>query len=100
MPEPQQLAPKDGEKATLRARAERGVPDADLESATLEMAQRLARGPALAMARAKELTYRGLAEGLEPQMENERQAIILCAGSDDFREGAEAFFERREARFR
>lgn len=78
----------------------RVVPDADIEGATLEIARRLARGPALAMAKAKELVRRSLGESLESQMENERQAIVLCGGSDDFREGAQAFFEKREARFR
>ena len=77
----------------------RVVPDADLERATSEIAQRLARGPAFAMAKAKELAYRGLGESLESQMENERRAIVLCADTDDFREGSQAFFERREARF-
>lgn len=77
----------------------RVVPDAELEGATLEIARRLARGPALAMAKAKELVYRSLGESLESQMENERRAIVLCADTDDFREGAQAFFERREPRF-
>jgi len=77
----------------------RVVPDAELEGATLEIARRLAKGPALALAKAKELVYRGLGESLESQMENERRAIVLCADTDDFREGSQAFFERREARF-
>jgi len=77
----------------------RVVPDADLEGATLEIARRLARGPALAMAKAKELVYGSLGESLESQMENERRAIVLCADTDDFREGSQAFFERREPRF-
>lgn len=76
------------------------VPDADLEAATLELARRLARGPALAPATAKELAYRGLAESLESQMEHERQGIVRCAASEDFREGAQAFFEKREPRYR
>jgi 2-(1,2-epoxy-1,2-dihydrophenyl)acetyl-CoA isomerase len=78
----------------------RVVPDAELEGITTEMARRLARGPALAMAKAKELVYRSLGESLESQMENEGQAIVVCGGSDDFQEGAQAFFEKREARFR
>jgi 2-(1,2-epoxy-1,2-dihydrophenyl)acetyl-CoA isomerase len=90
----------DAEEALRLGLVNRVVPDAELENATFEIAKRLARSPALAVARAKELTYRGLAESLESQMENERWAIVSCAGSDDFREGTNAFFERREARFR
>jgi 2-(1,2-epoxy-1,2-dihydrophenyl)acetyl-CoA isomerase len=78
----------------------RVVPEADLEGVTTEVARRLARGPAMAMGKAKELVYRSLGESLESQMENERQAIVVCGGSGDFREGAQAFFEKREARFR
>jgi 2-(1,2-epoxy-1,2-dihydrophenyl)acetyl-CoA isomerase len=76
------------------------VPEGELERVTTEIARRLARGPALAMASAKELVYRSQGESLESQMENERQAIVVCAASDDFREGAQAFLEKREARFR
>ncbi len=75
------------------------VPEADLESVTSELAQRLAGGPASAIAAAKDLVRRAHDETLESQLEYERRAIALNADTDDFREGVRAFLERREPRF-
>lgn len=78
----------------------RVVPDADLEEETRALARRLAQGPTLALARAKELVHRSLGETLETQLEHERHFIGLSAISDDFREGLQAFTEKRSPKFR
>ncbi|RJP25855.1 MAG: hypothetical protein C4529_00225 [Deltaproteobacteria bacterium] len=75
------------------------LPDADFSAGIDALADRLASGPTLAYARAKELYNRALAQPLEAQLEEERQQISRCAGSLDFREGIRAFLEKRPARF-
>jgi len=75
------------------------APDGEVEQATMDLARKLALGPPLAIARAKELACRSLAETLESQLENERQAIVRSAATEDFREGVAAFLEKRKASF-
>jgi len=74
-------------------------PDAEFAAGVDALANRLASGPTLAYARAKELYNRALSQPLESQMEEERQNISRCAGSRDFREGVRAFLDKRPARF-
>src|SRR5512143_3586937 len=73
-------------------------PDAEFAAGVEALADRLASGPTLAYARAKELYNRALYQPLETQMEEERQNISWCAGSRDFREGIRAFLDKRPAR--
>ena len=77
----------------------RVVPEAELEKATRELALRLARGPAVALARAKELVNRSLGESLESQLDSEEEAILRTVATEDFSEGVRAFVEKREPRF-
>jgi 2-(1,2-epoxy-1,2-dihydrophenyl)acetyl-CoA isomerase len=74
-------------------------PDAEFASGVDALADRLAAGPTLAFARAKELYNRAVSQPLEAQLEEERQNIARCAGSRDFREGIRAFLDKRPARF-
>jgi 2-(1,2-epoxy-1,2-dihydrophenyl)acetyl-CoA isomerase len=77
----------------------RVVAEAALEEETQALAHRLAAGPTLAFGRAKELTYRSLHQGLEVQLENERQYIARCGLTADFREGVQALLEKRDPKF-
>jgi len=92
--------PIDAGEALRLGLVNRVVPDAELERETQALAQRLAQGPTLALARAKELVYRSLSESLETQLENERGLLGLSTLSEDFREGVQAFIEKREPKFR
>jgi len=74
-------------------------PDAEFAAGVDALADRLASGPTLAYARAKELYNRALSQPLETQLEEERQSIARSATTRDFREGARAFLEKRPARF-
>jgi 2-(1,2-epoxy-1,2-dihydrophenyl)acetyl-CoA isomerase len=74
-------------------------PDAEFASGVEALADRLASGPTLAYARAKELYNRSLSQPLETQLEEERQNIARSATTHDFREGVRAFLEKRTARF-
>ena len=78
----------------------RVVPEADLEKETCAFARRLAQGPTLALGRTKELVYRSLSETLETQLEHEREFVALSSTTEDFREGIQAFIQKREPKFR
>ena len=92
--------PIDADEALRLGLVNRVVPDAELEKETRALARRLAQGPTLAFARAKELVYRSLRESLETQLENERGLLGLSTLSEDFREGVQAFIEKREPKFK
>jgi 2-(1,2-epoxy-1,2-dihydrophenyl)acetyl-CoA isomerase len=74
-------------------------PDVEFAAGVEALAIRLASGPTLAYAKAKELYNRAQSQPLETQLEEERQNISRCAGSRDFREGIRAFLDKRPARF-
>jgi len=91
--------PIDAREAYRLGLINRVVPEEELEKETRALAQRLASGPSLALGRAKELVYRSLSETLETQLENERQSIALSGLTEDFREGVQAFVEKRHPKF-
>jgi 2-(1,2-epoxy-1,2-dihydrophenyl)acetyl-CoA isomerase len=63
------------------------------------VARQLAQGPTLAYARAKQLCYTSLNETLETHMEHEARAIADSGKTEDFREGIQAFMQKRAAAF-
>jgi enoyl-CoA hydratase/carnithine racemase len=78
----------------------RVVPSEQLASTTLEFAERLARGPAFALAKTKEMLNRELNMNLAGALECEAQAQAICMQHSDYREAYEAFVEKRPAKFR
>ena len=72
----------------------------DFETRVKETGQRLAAGPAAAMARAESLLNSAFDAKLEPHIEAERLAQIDNAAHAVFEEGLSAFVEKREPRFR
>ena len=90
------ITAKEGEKLGL---VNQVVPEAKLKEVTLEVANRLARGPSLAFARAKALLNRALTSSLESQLENERREIALSGETEDFRQALSAFFEKKKPKF-
>ncbi|HEY2963064.1 MAG TPA: enoyl-CoA hydratase family protein [Pyrinomonadaceae bacterium] len=78
----------------------RVVPAAELANATLEFAERLARGPAFALGKTKEMLNREFHMDLEAALECEAQAQAICMQHPDYREAYEAFVAKREARFK
>ena len=75
------------------------VARADLEAETLKYAQRLAKGAPGAIAKAKSLVYAAATSPMGPHLKREHAGFVASAGTADFREGIEAFFERRPALF-
>jgi len=78
----------------------RVVPANELVTTTREFAERLARGPAFALGKTKEMLNREFHMNLETALESEAQAQAICMQHPDYREAYEAFVEKREAKFR
>jgi enoyl-CoA hydratase/carnithine racemase len=72
----------------------------ELAQATHDLAARLARGPAFALAMTKEMLNRELDVSLDTALEWEAQAQAACMQHPDYREAYEAFVEKREPRFK
>ena len=77
----------------------RVVPAAALTQTTNELAQRLAKGPAFALAKTKEMLNREMHMNLEAALESEAQALAICMQHPDYREAYEAFVAKREPKF-
>jgi enoyl-CoA hydratase/carnithine racemase len=72
----------------------------DLANVTREFAERLAQGPAFALAKTKEMLNRELDMSLGAALECEAQAQAICMQHPDYREAYEAFVGKREAKFK
>ncbi len=77
----------------------RVVPDDEVDSATAELAQSLADGPAWALGHAKRIVYEGFDSPLEQAGEVEGTTITTAMRTHDGREGIAAFVERRPPNF-
>jgi enoyl-CoA hydratase/carnithine racemase len=77
----------------------RVVPRAQLETATRDFAEKLTHGPALGLAKTKEMLNREMNMGFESALEAEAVAQALCMQTPDFREAHAAFLEKRKAKF-
>lgn len=77
----------------------RVVPGSQLKATTQELAERLAQGPAFALAKTKELLDREAHMNLEAALECEAQAQAICMQHPDYREAYEAFVAKRPPQF-
>lgn len=77
----------------------RVVPAADLAQTTQALARRLADGPTRAYGEIRRLLRASLHQTLPEQLAQERTSFAYCAGSQDFVEGVNAFFDKRSAQF-
>lgn len=76
------------------------VPHEELEMATLEVAEKLAKGPPLAIQRGKRAVYDGLRMGLDETLDYIHPVLRELSQTSDHKEGAKAFVEKREPVFR
>ena len=70
------------------------VPPAELKAATREFALRLAQNAPAAIAATKMLVQRAATSPIEQQLDAERDAIIACMHTDDFRLAIERFLRK------
>ncbi len=75
------------------------VPGSGLGNAARALAERLSAASFGATKATKELVRAATTGSFDEQLNLEKQAFVTNAGSDDFREGIAAFFEKRAARF-
>lgn len=78
----------------------RVVEDEDLMKEVYTLATQIAEGPGMAMGLTKKLTNRSVLAELTQALELEGFAQGMCFESDNFKEGASAFFEKRKPTFK
>ena len=74
------------------------VPDAELVSATRNLAERLRDAPYRSIAAAKHAVYMSEESGIERMLQYETEAQLQCFQSQEARERVRAFLEKREPR--
>ncbi len=78
----------------------RVVPHEELEAATEELAVKLAKGPPLAIARSKQVIYKGLNMELKPALDDIMREWASLVQTEDHQEALRAFLEKREPVFK
>jgi len=92
--------PIDGEEAVRIGLANRAVePDQVMEEAR-QLAEKIARGPAIPLRKMKDSIGNTFSRSLEETMDLESRAQVECAGTEDLMEGITAFLEKREPQFK
>jgi 2-(1,2-epoxy-1,2-dihydrophenyl)acetyl-CoA isomerase len=76
----------------------RVVPDAELATETLKLAERLGEAPFKSIAAAKHAVYMSEGSSLERMIQYETEAQLQCFQSPEARERVKAFIEKREPR--
>jgi 2-(1,2-epoxy-1,2-dihydrophenyl)acetyl-CoA isomerase len=89
----------DADEALRLGLVNRVVPADGLEGATRELAERLARGPTLAYAVAKEAVHASANLPFAALLDLEARNQRAVSRSDDVREGVRAFLEKRKPEF-
>jgi len=88
------------EEAERIGMVSRVVPTEELEAVALSLAERLAKGPVKALGLIKTIINKGLTSDLAAVCEYEAQAQSILFQTEDFKEGLQAYLEKREPRFK
>ncbi|MEV0185357.1 enoyl-CoA hydratase-related protein [Streptomyces sp. NPDC050625] len=92
--------PLDADEAVAHGLAETVAEPGTALTAARELAASLTGTPPLALLRVRELIDRATVQGLDEQLDLERQRVTELWGTHDFTEGVRAFLERRRPDFR
>ena len=76
------------------------VPEEELEKATIELAEKLAAGPPIALRLSKLLTYKSLEMDLETSLHFLSACLSITVHSEDYLEAIKAFVEKRKPEFK
>ncbi|MFC2038557.1 enoyl-CoA hydratase/isomerase family protein [Chloroflexota bacterium] len=90
----------DAEEAGRIGMVTKVVPDDELESATLEIAENIAKMPLLALKASKKAIYHGLETDLKTSMEYVAAVRLELLKSEDHKEGTVSFVEKRAPQFK
>lgn len=90
----------DAKEAQRIGLVDRVVPHDELLAKATELAHRIAKGPPVALELTKRAVNLELAAALAPQLYFESYAQRLCFASEDAKEGARAFVEKRQPEFK
>jgi len=88
------------EEALRIGLADMVVPHADLMAKTMELANRLARGPSITIELTKQAVYHAMGTSLETHAEYEENLLAKVHHSEDVEEGRLAFREKRTPVFK
>jgi 2-(1,2-epoxy-1,2-dihydrophenyl)acetyl-CoA isomerase len=91
--------PISGEEAARIGLVNRAVEPEDVLAAALELAHKIASGPAIPIRRLKDSVGNSHARDLAETLDFEARMQVECSKTTDLKEGIAAFLERREPRF-
>ncbi len=89
----------DAQQAERYGLVNRVLPAEGLADAAMAMAQRLANGPTVALGQLRRLMRGSFDRALPQQLDAESAAFQVCAQTEDFRTGVDAFFARTKPQF-
>ena len=88
------------DKALEWGMVNRIVADDALMSTAMEMAEKLATGPTIALSLARDLIWKDCESDFDEAIYDERIAQRTAGRTDDFKEGVSAFLQKRPAEFK
>jgi 2-(1,2-epoxy-1,2-dihydrophenyl)acetyl-CoA isomerase len=76
------------------------VPEEEVMTVARELAERIAKGPSIAIKLIKQAIHVGIHNNLEQQVEWESLAQYICLKTEDHKEGVNAFLKKRQPQFK